>query len=1406
MRDGHGYDAFSEAFPLANLLVVNPADPKQVLRLKADGFSIDKQPGSVAVLKDGSDGKEAIIRVQGHSGYMFDVVKFLNRDFLESMIKGLSFGVYDADTLIDMLYGLLGVNLFGLLNRLQVSFEFTTDYVLHPGEDFLTMRTTIVASPPTDAILKGCGPVPCDKDCPAGFVMKERVEPDPARNTPYLRMCPVCECAAERKGGMPTLNEGRDIFKILLGDPAAWADPNWKGGIMAGDFLFYGADADCFVPGFGYDIDRKIFEDLYQGVGTLGSPVVGDWVAATAENVSYAWTSINPDRKDLFDCPAYRLAVMRVDPLKEDEVAGRLATGLGISPKDAAMRVRQNIADHRPIPLKEVPMTGKDPGAGADRKAAFDAWAAEVLAGTDGAAMKAMAGDGAVIGLLPRHDCMPSQVMIPVFSTSATAVLTHFIDSDRMTPEKDGTLTDRTRAYSFERYLSVGDGDVASALRPVFALRKTPHGEVAGLVVEEGSGVPIHHANVFVLADYRADPAKEPAPATYREYRAKAQDAWAKSGFVSQMQTDLGAVPAFEGEYAGPLEPGRYFVVAHTRDRGSSALVPITVTEGRTVRVHLALPAPGKVEYRLLDQGGQEIPARLTFRPLDAQGLTYDWDGKGDPELGDSRHDHGVYKIENSAQGKGIVALPPGRYEVIASRGFEYGIDRAENVEVRAGLTTPLEMLVVHEMDTSGHISADFHVHADPSVDSGLLQTERVKAAVAEGLEFYTSTDHDHLVDYTPFILSFGLERYLKTQVGEEISPLEYGHFNAYPMKYDDTAGAVHDPVPWPGHTMSQIWQAMRDRADAPMDAFVLQVSHPRDGFMGYFQQIGMKGYDLQRKTPGMEMCNKVLEATPCDFDAIELMNGKDFHYLHTPTVGEVDRHNRCLREIIAARDPAKFARTDGQPPEGVCLALQEDPGDGCDQAAARAAEAGLGDDEAAERIRFRDHCQWHKAFRDAIKAGCPKEGATLLGCKRAGIEAVKNLSVRYMMERTPSEVEAWLATTATTDVGCSLDKAMMGCTAEKSKDVYPAGCGGTDKCVCEACVCAARPECCKEVSAGGTGWDPTCAGLCRTLCHGCEDRPCTDRQQPFTDWFALMDAGFVVTAVGNSDSHNVNAEIGLPRNWVAMDSDRVTGIDRDAVNRAVKNGKVVVSTGPMIDFSMAAAGKTAGVSGTLDASGSPTVQARIRVQTASWFKVDRIEIWSNSRLAKTLFPDQPKEAVFDFDGVVELPKPAKDAWYVVIAYGLNDPDQLAPVFKRKPYGSMLISTIISLGAQQLLASFGDLVDSVSGLIGSIDSLTNALELPDSTQPFPYAVTNPIRVDWDGGGFRPVAAMDTDNDGRWDLPPFCLKPCTPVQKDGKDTQADCGENQTCVTDPKTGKGECRIPIPEHCVGLQPIGG
>ena len=64
MRDGHGYDAFSEAFPLANLLVVNPADPKQVLRLKADGFSIDKQPGSVAVLKDGSDGKEAIIRVQ----------------------------------------------------------------------------------------------------------------------------------------------------------------------------------------------------------------------------------------------------------------------------------------------------------------------------------------------------------------------------------------------------------------------------------------------------------------------------------------------------------------------------------------------------------------------------------------------------------------------------------------------------------------------------------------------------------------------------------------------------------------------------------------------------------------------------------------------------------------------------------------------------------------------------------------------------------------------------------------------------------------------------------------------------------------------------------------------------------------------------------------------------------------------------------------------------------------------------------------------------------------------------------------------------------------------------------------------------------------------------------------------
>ncbi|NOZ02976.1 MAG: hypothetical protein GXP54_13980, partial [Deltaproteobacteria bacterium] len=951
-RDGNGWDSFAESFPLANLLVVNPAQPKNILKFEKDGFKIENTVSAVRILKDGSDG-EAVIRVEGHSAYMFDVLKFLNRDFLLSFLKDLTFDFggtqLDYDAILDLVDGLIGVNILSLLDRLQITFNFTTDFVLHQDESFLTMRTTVELAPPSQGDLSRCKPVKCDLDCPNGYALQEISEHVDGRSADDKYMCPVCQCG-ESVDSMPTFNESRDFFKVLLGDLDKWKDPTWKGGIVAGDFLFYGSECGIFSPGLGFDYDRKIFENMWQGLGTMGSPLVYDWVAGVANNVSYAWTSVNPNQRSGLDCDEYRWAITRVDPKREDEVVQNLVDNLGWAEGNAKAAGRQAVVDRKAIPLMSFPMDAKDPGPDATaelRKAVFDAWIEEKLAGSDADALRTQLGSGAELGIIPKHQCMPSKMLIPLFSTSATAVLTHFSENDHFTKEDDGSLVDKKRSYTFERYLVVGDGDVGSLLPTIYELRGTPHGYLEGNVYEDGSMNPISHADVFVLRDPRKDDG-EPLPQTFKEYQDMAMDAFGIYGPVDFMQSDRGLDKVPDGDYSGPIEPGRYLLLAYTLERGASNIVPVTVKENETIRVNFVLPRWGEVEFRVQDAGGLAMPARLSFIPLDSFGFRYQWEGENEPPLGDPRYDHGILKLLHTVTGTGTVRLPPGKYDVVVSRGLEYGVDEIKGFEVESGQRKTLQAVVPREVETNGYIAGDFHVHARNSVDSGLPMDLRIKAAATEGLEFVSSSDHDHMTDYTPYIKELGLERYLSSQVGVETSPLEYGHFNGYPEVYDDTKKAVHDPPQWVGLTLAQAWEQIKKRMLGGEDSFVLQVNHGRDGFQGYFSQLGMKSYNLERKTPGMEMCDATMAEAPCNFDAMEILNGKHAEYVNTPTVWEANSYQNCYEEIVAARDVSRFPLK-GDPADVVCGWLQTDPDpDACEKAVKPAGGPILDDNDTA--------------------------------------------------------------------------------------------------------------------------------------------------------------------------------------------------------------------------------------------------------------------------------------------------------------------------------------------------------------------------------------------------------------------------------------------------------------------------
>ncbi|HET9234332.1 MAG TPA: CehA/McbA family metallohydrolase, partial [Candidatus Eisenbacteria bacterium] len=109
-------------------------------------------------------------------------------------------------------------------------------------------------------------------------------------------------------------------------------------------------------------------------------------------------------------------------------------------------------------------------------------------------------------------------------------------------------------------------------------------------------------------------------------------------------------------------------------------------------------------------------------------------------------------------------------------------------------------------------------------------------------------------------------------------------------------------------------------------------------------------------------------------------------------------------------------------------------------------------------------------------------------------------------------------------------------------------------------------------------------------------------------DWMRLLGSDSPVTAVGNSDSRSLYGdEVGVPRNYVALEP----STELDPVEKfleGVRLGRVVVSNGPFIDFTLGGVG----VGGTLTARGA--IQGHIRVVAPSWVDVKRVRVFLNGR------------------------------------------------------------------------------------------------------------------------------------------------------------------------------------------------
>lgn len=502
------------------------------------------------------------------------------------------------------------------------------------------------------------------------------------------------------------------------------------------------------------------------------------------------------------------------------------------------------------------------PGVGFDEDlAVYEANQAGINTFKDPFRFAFVAGVGDKVSyLLATSDGAP--VYVPLFTGSQTAVFgagqVGDVVSDTNPDDPGDDRYDRFpsgASYRYERYLAVGKGDVGSALDALIEARGDAHGTVTGHVLEEGTGLPLSHVNVFV-------------------YEPGAEKPW------SQWLTDVGEDVTPDGNFGGKLPPGPWELVVHAQGRPDGERVAIDVVEGEELDLVLGSPRPGQVSVQVVDEYGRPVPAKITFTG----------ESQLDSVLGDDYVPAGAAQVVFTPDGRADVVLPAGLYTATASRGLEYELDVSPLFEVTDDGVSRLQMQVVRSVDTTGFVSADFHVHSINSFDSGTTLSDRVVTMVAEGVEFFTSTDHDYLTDYAPAVQDLGLEPWVKTTVGLETSTIEIGHYLGFPLADDPLAdqGGAFD---WTGYAPDDILDELEDIGVRAGYQPVRIVAHPRDGILGFFDQYGFDPYSGQVVTPTLSVLNELLRDNNFtdNYDALELLNGKRFEIVRTPTQPELD-------------------------------------------------------------------------------------------------------------------------------------------------------------------------------------------------------------------------------------------------------------------------------------------------------------------------------------------------------------------------------------------------------------------------------------------------------------------------------------------------------------------------------------
>jgi hypothetical protein len=390
---------------------------------------------------------------------------------------------------------------------------------------------------------------------------------------------------------------------------------------------------------------------------------------------------------------------------------------------------------------------------------------------------------------------------------------------------------------------------------------------LAALGVSPGSPVPTTHVLTDASGGFTVRlPALVDPSVAASVYTATIQAEERDTKNFGPLSVDLGSIP-------GPTNLGNILV----SDTGALSYQVTDAHTGAGVTARLRIFGVGNDNP---DLGSQYLSLRnfpnLSKQPGDGlEPIT----GGNSAVLSETLVGLPALNFVADAGGSGQVNLKPGSYMAVAVRGLEYTAD-VQYFSITAGATTNASFEVERVVDTSGFVSADFHIHSARSFDSSAPLEDRVVSYASKGVEVLVSTDHDNVTDYAAIIQGLGLGPVVTSIVGNELTgtipvppsaltggldayPQGIGHWNAWPLELINGArrdGAPPDELIPPGIAVDRLrgmdslkllgvvpdtasiadWTVAAQAgipgtpgAHLPLDDEVVMLNHPRAGFAG---------------------------------------------------------------------------------------------------------------------------------------------------------------------------------------------------------------------------------------------------------------------------------------------------------------------------------------------------------------------------------------------------------------------------------------------------------------------------------------------------------------------------------------------------------------------------------------------